>query len=193
MCPGPKGNIHWVHSRLWRAQDKAHPAILVLEGELRIWVLTLTEKQATTVFGRFRYLLSNCRPCKGRSSSMHPSLEFGYHSAVHCFLQLVKMSETGRRGGKTKENLVHMSVPCALVMGCKMLLCAADYGARFPKIFRPLNPTVARMFLRATLLLNCNCYYSWWTYHHPNFNSNRNSGQNWYSESPCSDAAPWGA
>lgn len=90
---------------------------------------------------------------------MHLSLRFGCHSPPHCFLQLVRMSETGRWGGRT-ENFVHMSVPCALVMGCKMLLCLTDYGANLPKIFRPLKSEVATIFLRGTLTLSYNWYYS---------------------------------
>lgn len=105
-CPVPKRNNHWVHSRLWHAQAKAHPAILVLEGESWVLVLNSHWKTGSDCFPYwFQYLLSNCRLCKDQTSSVHPSLRFGYHSAAHSFLQLSKMSETGRWGGKTEKML----------------------------------------------------------------------------------------
>lgn len=85
---------------------------------------------------------------------MHPYPRFRYHSAAYCFLQL---GEDVRDREMRKKN---DRKACALVMVCKMLLCTAVYGARFPKMFRLLKPEVARIFLRTTLLLSCNWYYS---------------------------------
>lgn len=168
MCPVPKGKSHWMHSRPWRAQDKAHPAIWVLKGESWVLVLNSHWKTGSNCFPYwFRYLLSSCRPCKDQPSSMNLSLRFGYHSAPQYHWGIIQLltSWWGRQGGeevgsKNRENFVHVSVPCALVMGCKMLFCLTDYGAKFPKIFRPLKSEVAMIFLRGTLPLSCNWCYS---------------------------------
>lgn len=156
-CPVPKWNSCWVHSMPWHAQDKPHPAILVLEGESWVFLLDCHGKTGSNCFPSwFWYLISNCRPHKDEPSSMHPSLRFAYHSPAHFLLQPgedVRNREMGRKS-------CSCWLPVLWWWAVEMLLCAADYRARFPKIFRPLKQEVATIFLRVTLLLSCNWYYS---------------------------------
>lgn len=112
-CPVPKWKSCWAHSMPWHAQDKPHPAILVLEGESWVFLLDCHGKTGSNCFpswfGIWFQTAGHTR------TSLLPCTHLSGLRIIHLLIfscSLMKMSETGRWGGRMIESLVHVGCLC---------------------------------------------------------------------------------